>query len=45
MRLKTCRQDAELKLSKVQTHNFDSFFLKTAKPKMEQRSWPPLDQF
>ena len=29
--LKTCRQNAEIKLSKVQTHNFDVSFLKTCK--------------
>ena len=31
MRLKTGRQNAEIKPSKVQTHNFDTSFLKTSK--------------
>ena len=31
MRLKTCNQNAEIKPSKVQTHNFDAYFLKTSK--------------
>ena len=39
MRLKTCNQDAEIKLSKMKTHNFDTSFLKqTAKLEMEQCS-------
>ena len=31
MRLKTCSQNVEIKLSTVQTHNFDGAFLKTIK--------------
>ena len=31
MRLKSCSENAEIKLSKVQTHNFDASFLKTNK--------------
>ena len=31
MRLKTCSQNAEIKLSKLQTHNFDASSLKTSK--------------
>ena len=38
MRLKIGSQNAEIKLSKVQTYNFDASFLKTAKLEMEQSS-------
>ena len=38
MRHKTCSQNPEVNLSKVQTHNFDTSFLKTAKLEMEQSS-------
>ena len=31
MRLKTCRQSAEIELSKVQIHNFEASYLKTSK--------------
>ena len=31
MRLKTCSENAEIKPSKVQTHNFDASFLKNSK--------------
>ena len=36
MHFKTCRQNAEIKLSKVLTHNFDALFSKPAKREMEQ---------
>ena len=38
MDLKTCSQNAEIKLSKVQTHNFDANFSKPAKRVLEQSS-------
>ena len=31
MRLKTCSKNAEIKLSKVQTHNFDAPFRRTSR--------------
>ena len=38
MNLETCSQNAEIKPSKVQTHNFGASFSKPAKLEMEQSS-------